>query len=177
MHLGRLAGLGEILLAARQVCLVGRGEAGLGELLLAVGRDLLLGCDESRVTSRTRGGLQPLPLFSFIAATCWFAGLYSFPQAVWEKLGCLTVAGDLLLGAGWLGAADWGRGVPVTVGEVAVSLQGRGAARQAGGAGGYSAGCWAGVSRWVAARPGRGSSCQQLVVAFGEGLQPLPPVL
>ena len=64
MQLGRLAGLGEILLAVGQGCLAGRGEAGLGELLLAVGGGLLLGCDEARVASRTRGGLQPLPPFS-----------------------------------------------------------------------------------------------------------------
>ena len=100
MQLGRLAGLGEILLAVGQGCLAGRGEAGPGELLLAVGGGLLLGCDEARVASRTRGGLQPLPSFSFtvMVATCWFAGLYSFPQAVWGELGGPTVAGDLLLG-------------------------------------------------------------------------------
>ena len=36
-QLGRLAGLGEILLAVGQGCLAGRGGAGPGELLLAVG--------------------------------------------------------------------------------------------------------------------------------------------
>ena len=62
--------------------------AGLGEILLAVVWGLLLGCDEARVASRTRGGLQPLPpfLFNFIVAMCWFAGLYSFPQAVSGEL-------------------------------------------------------------------------------------------
>ena len=41
MQLGRLAGLGEILLlAVGQGCLAGRGEAGPGELLLAVGGGL-----------------------------------------------------------------------------------------------------------------------------------------
>ena len=123
MQLGRLAGLEEILLAVVQVYLAGRGRAGPGELLSAVGGGLLLGCDEARVASRTRGGLQPLPLLSFIVATRCFAGLYSFPQAFWGELGCLTVTGDLLLGAGWLEAANWDRRVPVTVGEVAVSLQ------------------------------------------------------
>ena len=68
-------------------------------------------------------------------------------------MGCLTNTGDLLLGAGWLVAADWVRGVPA---EVAVSLQGCSAAGKAGWAGGDSAGCGAGVSRWVAVRPGRG---------------------
>ena len=100
MQLGRLAGLGEILLAVGQGCLAGRGEAGPGELLLAVGGGLLLGCDEARVASGTRRGLQPLPPFSFtvMVATCWFAGLYSFPQAVWGELGGPTDAGDLLRG-------------------------------------------------------------------------------
>ena len=127
MQLGRLTGLGEILLAVGQGCLAGRGEAGPGELLLAVGGGLLLGCDEARMASRTRGSLQPLPPFSFtvMVATCWFAGLYSFPPAVWGELGGITVAGDLLLCSV---RTRWDRGVPVTVGEVAVSLQGRGAA-------------------------------------------------
>ena len=40
MQLGRLAGLGEILLAVGQGYLAGRSEAGLGELLLAVGGGL-----------------------------------------------------------------------------------------------------------------------------------------
>ena len=40
MQLGRLAGLGEILLTVGQGCLAGRGEAGPGELLLAVGGGL-----------------------------------------------------------------------------------------------------------------------------------------
>ena len=68
--------------------------------LAGLGGGFLLGCDEVRVASRTRGGLQPLPPFSFnvIVATCWFAGLYSFPQAFWGELGGPTVAGDLLLG-------------------------------------------------------------------------------
>ena len=67
---------------------------------MAVGGGLLLGCDEARVASRTRRGLQPLPPFSFtvMVATCWFAGLYSLPQALWGELGGPTVAGDLLLG-------------------------------------------------------------------------------
>ena len=65
-------------------------------------------------------------------ATYWFFVL---------EFGCPTVAGDVLVGAEWLGAADWDRRVPVTVGEVAVSLQ-------AGRAGADSAGCGAGVSRW-----------------------------
>ena len=62
----------------------------------------------------------------------------------------------------------------MTVGEVAVSLQVGGAAGLAGRAGGDSAGCWAGVSRWVAERLGRCSSCWQFVGAFGKGQQPLP---
>ena len=126
MQLGRLA--------VRQVCLTGHGEARPCELLLAVGGGLLLGCDEVRMACRTKGGVQALPPFSCIEATCWFAGLYSFPQAAWGHFGpfgCLTVAADPLLGTGWLGAANWDRGVPlpVTVGDIAVcvSLQGRGA--------------------------------------------------
>ena len=100
VQLGKLAGLGEILLAFGQGCLAGRCEAGPGELLLAVHGGLLLGCDEARVASRTRGGLHPLPPFSFnfIVATRWFVGFYSFPQAVWGELGGPTVAGDLSLG-------------------------------------------------------------------------------
>ena len=38
--------------------------AGLGEILRAGGKGfslILLGCDEARVASRTKGGLQPLP--------------------------------------------------------------------------------------------------------------------
>ena len=130
MQLGRLAGLGEILLAVGQGCLAGRGEAGPGELLLAVGGGLLLGCDEARVASRTGGGLQPLPPFSFnvIVATCWFAGLYSFPQAVWGELGGSNRRWGPLAGLQCSVRTCWDRGVPVTVGEVAVSLQGRGAA-------------------------------------------------
>ena len=38
------------------------------------------------------------------------------------EFGGPTVAGDLLLGAGWLRTADWDRGVPVTIGEAVVSL-------------------------------------------------------
>ena len=44
-----------------------------------------------------------------------------------SELGCSTVAGDLLLDCRVAVRADWDRGVSVTVGEVAVSLQGRGA--------------------------------------------------
>ena len=40
MQLGRLAVLGEILLAVGRGCLVVQGEAGPGELLLAVGGGL-----------------------------------------------------------------------------------------------------------------------------------------
>ena len=40
VQLGRLAGLGEILLAIWQGCLAGRCEAGPGELMLAVGGGL-----------------------------------------------------------------------------------------------------------------------------------------
>ena len=92
MQLGRLAGLGEILQAVGQVRLAGRSEAGPGELLLAVGGGLLLGCDETRVANGTGTSAAPPP-YSFIEAMCWFAGLYSFPQAVSAEVGCLTVAG------------------------------------------------------------------------------------
>ena len=104
MQLGRLAGLGEILLAAGQGCLAGRGEAGPGKLLLAVGGGLLLGCDEARVASRTRGGLQPLPPFSFnvMVATCWFAGLYSFLKLSGESWGVQPSLGTSCWAAGWL---------------------------------------------------------------------------
>ena len=43
LHLGRLAKLGEILLAVGQGCLAGRGEARLGKFLSVVGGGLLLG--------------------------------------------------------------------------------------------------------------------------------------
>ena len=56
----------------------------LGKLLLAAGGGLLLGSDEPRVT---KGGLQLLSSFSFMLATCWFAGLYSFPQATCGRVG------------------------------------------------------------------------------------------
>ena len=57
----------------------------------------------------------------------------------------------------------------MTVGGVAVSLQGGGAVGQADRAGGNSVGYWARVSRWVAVRPGRGNSCWQLLGAYPIG--------
>ena len=38
------------------------------------------------MAGRTRGGLQLLPLISVMVATCWFADLYSVPQAVWGRV-------------------------------------------------------------------------------------------
>ena len=58
-----------------------------------------------------------------------------------------------------------GRWAPVMIGEVALSPQGGGAAGWAGRPGGDSASFWAGVSHWVAVRPGQ-ESCWQLVGAF-----------
>ena len=151
-----------------------RGEAGPGELLLAVdvcvcvGGGLLLGCDKASVASRTRGCLHPLRPLSFIVATCWFAGPFSFPQAVWRELGCLTVAGDLLLGAGWLGqgsASDGWWGSSLSTGSRCSWV----------GWPGWGRFCWRlgmGVLL-VAVRPSREISCWQLVGAFEEGLQPL----
>ena len=81
------------------------------------------------MASRTRGGLQPLPPFLFIVATCWFSGLYSFPQAVWGDLGCPTALGPLArLQTECSERTRWDRDVPVKIGDIAVSLQGRGAA-------------------------------------------------
>ena len=161
MQLSRLAGLGEILLAVGQGCLAGRGEAGPGELLLAVGGGLLLGCDEARVASRTRGGLQPLPPFSFHChgshvLVCWPLLLSS---SCLGRVGGSNHRWGPLAGPQCSVRTRWDRGVPVTVGEVAVSLQGRGCSWV--GWPGWGRFCWL-LGRGVllvAVRPGRRSSC------------------
>ena len=75
-------------------------------------------------------------------ATFWFSrvGVWRSNRR-WGPLAGRRVAENSWLGQGSASDNWWGS---------SLSLQGHGAALQAGRAGGDSAGCWAGVSRWVA---------------------------
>ena len=90
-------------------------------------------------------------------ATCWFSRV---------RVGVSNCRWGPLAGRQCSVRSRWDRRVPVTVGEVAVSLQGRGCSWV--GWPGWGRFCWL-LGRGVlpvAVRPGRGSSCWQLVGAF-----------